>query len=90
MISRTSRRFREALAALPTEVRERAQEAYRLFAADPRHPSLRFKKVHPSEPIYSVRITRQYRALGLLQADTVVWFWIGSHEEYERLIRTEG
>jgi len=85
--SRTTRRFREALQSLPSDVRRRAQEAYRLFARDPGHPSLRFKKVHPSEPVYSVRITRQYRALGLLEADVVVWFWIGSHEEYERLIR---
>ena len=90
MKSRTTRRFREALQTLPSEVRRRALAAYRLFSLDPRHPSLRFKKVHPTQPIYSVRITREYRVLGLLEGDTVVWFWIGSHEDYERLISEGG
>jgi hypothetical protein len=52
---------------------------------DPKHPSLQFKKVHPSRPIYSVRISLNYRALGTKDGDTVVWFWIGSHAEYDRL-----
>ena len=90
MKSRTTRRFREALQRLPADVRRSAQAAYGLFARDPAHPSLRFKKVHATDPIYSVRITRQYRALGLLEEDTVIWFWIGSHEQYERLIRGMG
>src|SRR5690606_21977791 len=38
---------------------------------------LRFKKVHASRPIYSVRVTRGYRALGILENETVTWFWIG-------------
>jgi len=88
--SRTTRRFRQDLESLPSEARRRAQEAYRLFANDPSHPSLRFKKVHPSEPIYSVRITRQYRALGLWEGDQLIWFWIGSHEDYERLLQQQG
>ncbi len=86
MKSRTSRRFRRAYDRLPADIRRRAREAYSLFEQDPRHPSLRFKRVHPSEPIYSVRITRDYRALGVLEGGEVVWFWIGSHDEYERLI----
>jgi hypothetical protein len=51
------------------------------------HPSLRFKKVHATLPIYSVRIDRAYRAVGVLNGDTVVWFWIGSHANYEALLR---
>ena len=39
-----------------------------------------------TEPIYSVRVTLGYRALGLLQKDEIVWFWIGSHAEYDRLL----
>jgi hypothetical protein len=53
---------------------------------DSSHPSLRFKLVHPTRPIYSVRIGLGYRALGVRDADTIVWFWIGSHDDYDRLL----
>jgi hypothetical protein len=47
---------------------------------------LRFKKVHPKLPIYSARINRDYRAVGQLDEDTVIWFWVGSHAEYDMLL----
>jgi exonuclease SbcD len=47
---------------------------------------LRFKQVHPTEPIYSVRISRNYRALGVREDDAMIWFWIGSHADYDDLI----
>jgi hypothetical protein len=84
--SRTTREFREAFASLPHDVRRQAQRAYRLFRTDPRHPSLRFKKVHKETSIYSVRIGLGYRALGVMEGSTVVWFWIGSHDECDRLL----
>ena len=87
MKSRTTRRFRRAFDELPDEVKAQAREAYRLFSANPQHPSLRFKRVHPTEPIYSVRITRSHRAIGVLVEDVVVWFWIGSHDDYGRMIQ---
>jgi hypothetical protein len=71
---------------LPEPVKNRGREAYRRFAENPDHPGLRFKRVHPTEPIYSVRITRGYRALGVREDDAIVWFWIGSHAEYDDLI----
>ena len=86
MNSRTTRRFRQAFSNLPQPVQRRAREAYRKFKQNPSHPSLRFKKVHPELPIYSVRIGSGYRAIGRLDGDTVIWFWIGSHAEYERLL----
>lgn len=86
MISHTSSRFWDAYAELPEEVKRRARKAYRLFEENPRHPSLRFKKVHTEAPIYSVRITRDYRALGVRDGEVIVWFWIGSHADYERLL----
>lgn len=86
MKSHTTQSFRKALAALPEEVREQARAAYRLFQRDPHHPSLRFKPVHPSQPIYSARVGRSYRAVGLLDGDAVIWYWIGSHSEYDNLI----
>jgi hypothetical protein len=61
--------------------------AYRLFAANPLHSSLHFKRVHAREPIYSARVGRSYRAVGLIEdGDVIVWFWIGPHEQYETLL----
>jgi hypothetical protein len=68
---------------LPPEIKARARTAYRLWRANPRYPSLRFKKVGD---LWSIRISSGYRALALFQDDTFFWFWIGSHDEYERLL----
>ncbi len=69
MISRTTAQFRRAFAELPPEVQHQARRAYRLFRQNPNHPSLRFKPVHPRRPIYSVRISPGYRAVGILEGD---------------------
>jgi hypothetical protein len=84
--SRTTRSFRTAFAALPDEVQAQARQAYRLFRADPGHPSLRFKKIEQTENVYSVRIGLGYRALGVLDGSVVIWFWIGSHADYDRRV----
>ena len=84
--SRTTHSFRTAFAALPPEIQTRHPESYRLFRADPRHPSLRFKKLEQLENVYSVRIGLGYRALGVLEGGVVTWFWIGSHADYDRLL----
>lgn len=84
--SRTTRRFREAYAELPDEVRRQARQAYLLFQKDPHHPSLRFKKVDEESNTYSVRVSLGYRALGVMEGSTIVWFWIGTHADYDRLI----
>lgn len=87
MTSRTTRRFRRALAALPAKARTQAQEAYRLFDQNPSHPGLHFKQVHPEPPTYSARVGLGYRAVGVLDNDTIIWFWIGSHADYDALLR---
>ena len=87
MISRTTRAFRERFRQLPHEVQRQARAAYQLWKRNPRHPSLRFRRVHPTAPIYSARIGRTWRALGLQRDDDqLVWFWIGSHADYDRLL----
>ena len=86
MNSRITRRFRRAFVELPDNVKEQARDAYRLFRGNPHHPSLRFKQVHPTDPVYSVRIGLGYRAVGIREGDTIYWYWIGSHAEYNRLI----
>jgi hypothetical protein len=84
--SRTTRRFRKAFAELPSDIQVRARHAYAVFRENPRHPGLRFKQVHASRPIYSVRVALGCRALGVRDGDTIVWFWIGSHSDYDGLI----
>ncbi len=86
MISKTTKRFRATLAELPKEVQRQAQESYKLFSQDPKHPSLRFKKVHTTEPVYSARINVDYRALGIVDGEEIIWFWIGSHADYDKLL----
>ena len=75
------------LAALPGEVREQARVAYQLFQLNPHHPSLHFKRTFTRDPFVSVRVGRDYRAVGVQrEADAILWFWIGPHEAYERLL----
>ncbi len=66
---------------LNDDVRQSARKAYRLWADN---PSLHFKCINSEESIWSVRITKNYRALGILDGDSVTWFWIGSHDDYEK------
>mgnify|MGYP001259511044 CR=1 FL=1 len=87
MKSTTTQRFWECYEALPGEVRKQAKRAYGLFASNPYHPSLHFKRIHSTRPIFSVRINIDYRAAGILEGDEITWFWIGSHPEYESLIK---
>ena len=84
MKSRITPEFRKLLEQLPADVRQRAKEAYKLFITNPAHPSLRFKKMHNTDSTYSVRITEDYRALGVTSGDEIRWFWIGSHSRYNR------
>jgi hypothetical protein len=84
--SHTTEAFRRLYRRLPADVQQAAQKAYRLWRTDPFHTSLRFKRVHPTEPIYSVRIGLGWRAVGVRAGDTVIWYWIGSHADYDRLL----
>ena len=87
MNSHITDKFRKAFAELPADVQKQARQAYRLFMENPHHPSLRFKSIHPIRPIYSVRISMDYRAVGIREGDDIIWSWIGSHAEYDKLIR---
>ena len=86
MISHTEDRFWKAYGRLDRQMQKRARQAYRLFEKNPRHPSLHFKKVHATEPIYSVWVSLDDRVLGIRDGEEIVWFWIGPYDEYERLV----
>jgi len=85
--SHTTRRFRKLLERLPADIKQQAKEAYKLFKQDPYHPQLNFKQVHQNQPIYSARVTYRYRAVDILEDNAMVWFWIGSHDDYDKLLR---
>jgi hypothetical protein len=84
MKSSTTSEFWRCYSGLPSPVKRLARKTYRLWAQDPDHRSLRFKKVGN---VWSVRVGLEYRAVGLFKDDTVYWFWIGPHDEYERLLK---
>lgn len=86
MNSHTTGRFRKAFRDLPRPVQRQARAAYRIFRDNPYQPSLRFKQVHPTRPIYSVRVGLNYRALGVREGEDLIWFWIGSHADYDTVV----
>ena len=87
MKSQTTERFRRLYAAAGERRQLQIERAYKLWQENPAHPSIRFKKVHETEPIYSARVDLDWRAIGVLEGDTVVWFWVGPHDEYDALLK---
>lgn len=85
MKSRATSRFWRSYRRLPGNVQELSVKQYRLWLEHPHHPSLQFKKV---AAYWSARVTDDYRALGIMDGETVVWFWIGAHDEYEQFLRS--
>lgn len=69
---------------LPADIRDLADRCYELLKENPHYPSLHFKKVGK---LWSVRIGSNYRALAIKVESDLVWFWIGSHDEYDRLLQ---
>lgn len=86
MKSRRTRDFHKLFVRLPQDVQKKAKDTYRLFKANPYYPGLHFECIDRQEAIYSVRIGLRYRAVGLLEDDVILWFFIGSHEDYNNLL----
>jgi hypothetical protein len=79
-------RFWQHYQQLPKEVRELADKNYALLKVDPQHASLHFKKAGKRKQLWPVRVGEHYRALGIDKPEGVVWFWIGTHAEYDKLL----
>jgi hypothetical protein len=79
-----SRAFWACYRALPRSVQQRADKAFRLLKEDSKHPSLHFKKFGR---FWSARVGLHHRAIAVESADGLVWFWIGTHAEYDALVR---
>ena len=84
MTSKATPSFWKALAGLSAADQRSARVAFRQFAADPSHPSLRFKKLAGHENLWSARVTLSVRAVGIRDGETVIWVWIGSHNEFDK------
>ena len=87
MNSSITHSFRKLLDALPQEAQDQARKQYQLWRRNHQHPSLHFKKVGE---FWSARVDDGHRVLGRAKDDTIYWFWIGNHREYERIIRQSG
>jgi len=82
---RASRRFWTCLADLPDVVQQAAMRSFELLKSDPGHPSLHFERVGK---FWSVRVGISYRALAVKDGEDFTWVWIGTHDEYERIVGT--
>lgn len=71
-------------AGLSEPQQELARKAYRLFADNPSHPSLRFKALQGWPDYWSVRVSLDVRAVGRRKGDTITWFWIGTHNDFDK------
>lgn len=83
MRHRANPKFRKFYEQLPKEIQHLADENFDLLKSDHRHPSLHFKKVGR---MWSARVGIHYRAAAVEDGQDIVWFWIGHHSEYDRLI----
>jgi hypothetical protein len=87
--SKVGKQFWKLFEALPQRIQREARLIYRIWRNQPYYSSLQFKKIGESHglPVYSIRVGRKYRALGILEDGVMKWFWIGSHESYNELIK---
>ena len=83
MKHRKDRRFKKAYDALPAAARTQAEKSFALLKQNPSHPSLHFKKVGR---YWSVRVSRTYRAVAVEAGGDFIWFWIGTHGDYDKLV----
>ena len=87
MKSKTLDSFWKYYNLLEQNIKIQAQKAFNLWKENPFHPSLQFKCVNSEENIWSIRITRNYRALCFFEKDMVIWFWIGNHDDYIKFLK---
>ena len=68
---------------MPDHVRKLADKQFELLKSNPNHPSLHLKKVGR---FYSARVGAHYRVLAVEVDSGLLWWWIGTHAEYDRLV----
>ena len=85
MISRTNADFWICFNALPEEIQKLAEDKFHLWREDAFNAALHFKPL--TADVWSVRVNQNYRALGRRKGSLIVWFWIGTHAEYDQLLK---
>ena len=75
--------FWEHYRRLPSEVQRTADRAFELLKADPHHPSIHLKRI---DEYWSARVGLHHRALAVRISDGLLWFWIGTHAEYDGIV----
>ena len=88
MTSQTTKQFQKLLAELPPHVQKLARKTFATWMRDPWHASLQFKQIHTTRPIFSARVGLEWRAVCVRADDTALWFFIGSHADYDKLIKS--
>ncbi len=86
-MDRTTDRFWQRYWRLPKEVQSLADKNFQLLRQNPRHPSLQLKRIGA---FWSARVGLAHRVLAVEDGDDRIWVWIGSHDEYERIIKASG
>jgi hypothetical protein len=84
VISRATPEFWQLYRTLPPQIQLAAQKTYQVFLENPAHPSLRLERLRADPRTWSVRVTRDYRAVALRRGDEWLWFWIGTHRDFDR------
>ena len=87
MKSYTVDSFWKTFDKIPLGIQNAAKRKFQIWKENPFYPSLRFKCVNSKENIWSVTITTNYRALGVKSEDAILWYWIGKHDDYEKLLK---
>lgn len=84
MKHRTTDRFCRCYHGLPGEIRKVADKKFKLLKENPSHPSLQFKKIGE---LWPARVDQAYRALAVEDGGDFTWVWVGTHDEYERILK---
>ncbi|MHC4887106.1 MAG: ParE family toxin-like protein [Planctomycetota bacterium] len=87
MKSHITKDFKSCFKSLPGHIKRSAHRCYQTWRADPNHPSLQFKPVGKRPPVYSIRVALGWRAMGIVEGNSIIWFWIGSHADYDLLLK---
>ena len=88
MNSFTVKSYWKSYNELSGDIQKQADAKFEFWKEDPFHPSLHFKCINSEDNIWSVRVNMEYRALAVREKGTVVWYWIGDHNRYEKLLRS--
>lgn len=88
MRSKRTRTFKVLFDALPDQIKKNGRKQYDFFCENQSHPSLRTKLVGSTRnkkyKIYEVTVGMGYRATYFRDGDVYVWFWIGTHDSFDK------